>query len=225
MAESTVLAKAVAVQTQEEERYRLARSLQDGPGQILANAALEVETCLRLMNDQPDAARAGLTDLLSELRVGLNNVRSLVADLAPPLLTELGLSASLAKLAEDYANRNGISVTLRGWENLDERLPATMELAIFRVVQEALDNVREHARASQVQVSLELSPDRLTVTVVDNGMGFDASQPVAPGRRLGMVTMRDRAELLGGNLQVFSQPGQGVQVVLAAPVRIAHPAK
>lgn len=225
MAESTVLAKAVAVQTQEEERHRLARSLQDGPGQILANAALEVETCLRLMGDQPEAARAGLSDLLVELRQGLDNVRYLVAELQPPLLTEFGLHLSLQKYAEDFSERNGIQVTLRGWDALTERLPATMEIAVFRVVQEALDNVREHARARWVQVDLELPPDLLMVTIADNGAGFDATQPVAPGRRLGLVTMRDRAELLDGSLQVFSQPGQGVRVVLTAPIRKVHTAR
>ncbi len=225
MAESTMLAKAVVVQTQEEERYRLARMLQEGPGQLLANAALEIETCLRLMDDQPDAARAGLTALLDELRQGLIRVRDLVAELSPPLLNELGLAPSLQKYAEEFTRRTDIRVVLRGWEALAERYPLTMEMAIFRVIQEALDNVREHARANQVQVELESNPDRFTVTIADNGTGFDPSRPVAPSRRLGMVAMRDRAELLGGNLQVFSEPGHGVRVVLTAPTHKPHSPK
>lgn len=220
-----MLAKAVVVQTQEEERYRLARSLQDGPGQLLANAALEIETCLALMNDQPEAAREGLTALLGELRQGLTSVRDLVAELAPPLLNELGLSASLQKYSEEFSIRTGIRVILRGWEALTERFPATMEMAIFRVVQEALDNVREHAHARQVEVVLELALDRFTVTIADNGRGFDTTQPIAPSRRLGLVSMRDRAELLDGNLQIFSEPGHGVRVVLTAPMRKSHPTR
>jgi two-component system sensor histidine kinase DegS len=223
MKDSTSLASAVVVQTQEEERYRLARSLQDGPGQLLANAALEIETCLQLMDDQPAAARQGLTALVDELRVGLVNVRDLVGELQPPLLNEFGLQASLEKYAESYSKRTGIRVTLRGWDALTERFPPTMEMAIFRIVQEALDNVREHSRAKQVESSLELTPDRLTVTISDNGNGFDTTQPITPGRRLGLVAMRDRADLLGGNLQVFSEPGHGVRVVLTAPLRKTHP--
>ncbi len=225
MAESTMLAKAVVVQTQEEERYRLARMLQEGPGQLLANAALEIETCLRLMNDQPDAARAGLTALLDELRQGLTSVRDLVAELSPPLLNELGLAASLQKYAEEFSRRTGIRVGLRGWDAFTERYPLTVEMAIFRVIQEALENVREHARANLVQVELESTPDRFTVTIADNGTGFDPSRPVAPNRRLGLVAMRDRAELLGGNLQVFSEPGHGVRVVLTAPTHKPHSPK
>jgi two-component system, NarL family, sensor histidine kinase DegS len=225
MAESTMLARAVVVQIQEEERYRLARMLQEGPGQLLANAALEIETCLHLMNDQPDAARDGLTALLDELRQGLTSVRVLVAELSPPLLNELGLASSLEKYAEEFSRRTGIRVALRGWETFTQRYPLTMEMAIFRVIQEALDNVREHARATQAQVELEFTPDRFTVTIADNGTGFDPSQPVAPNRRLGLVAMRDRAELLDGNLQVFSEPAHGVRVVLAAPTHKPHSPK
>jgi two-component system sensor histidine kinase DegS len=225
MKDSTSLATAVVVQTQEEERYRLARSLQDGPGQLLANAALEIETCLQLMDDQPVAAREGLTALLDELRLGLVNVRDLVGELQPPLLQEFGLQASLEKYAESYSKRTGIHVALRGWDALTERFPPTMEMAIFRIVQEALDNVREHSHAKQVESSLEFTQDHLTITISDNGNGFDTTQPIAPGRRLGLVAMRDRADLLGGNLQVFSEPGHGVRVVLTAPIRKSHPTR
>lgn len=225
MKDSTSLATAVVVQTQEEERYRLARSLQDGPGQLLANAALEIETCLQLMDDQPAAARAGLTALLGELRLGLVNVRDLVGELQPPLLQEFGLQASLEKYAESYSKRTGIRVALRGWDALTERFPPTMEMAIFRIVQEALDNVREHSHAKHVESSLEFTQDHLTITISDNGNGFDTTQPIAPGRRLGLVAMRDRADLLGGNLQVFSEPGHGVRVVLTAPIRKFHPTR
>jgi two-component system sensor histidine kinase DegS len=235
MADSTILAKAVVIQTQEEERYRLARLLQEGPAQLLANAALEIETCLQLMREQPDAARAGLAALLLELRQGSTTMRHLIAELQPPLLNELGLGASLQKYAADFSSRTGIAVDLVGWDALTERFPATVEMAIFRIVQDALDNVREHARASRVEVSLALTTDRLNLTVSDNGQGFaegpgwklmgqpsgfDAASGILQQRRLGFVAMHDRADLLGGTLQVFSEAGRGVRVVLSAPLRI-----
>jgi two-component system sensor histidine kinase DegS len=158
-----------------------------------------------------------LVALLEELRQGLTDLRDLVAELQPPLLGEFGLAAGLQRYSEDFSKRTGIRVTLRGWDALAERLPATMELAVFRVVQEALDNVREHAHARQARVGLELTAELLTVTITDNGKGFDPEQPIPPGRRLGLVAMRDRAELLGGSLQVFTGPGSGVRVVLTAP--------
>jgi signal transduction histidine kinase len=99
----------------------------------------------------------------------------------------------------------------------------TMEAAIFRIVQEALDNVREHARANRVQVRLERAAEQVAVIISDNGQGFDNSSGAIPGRRLGLIAMRDRAELLNGDLQIFTEPGKGVRVVLTVPLRTPPP--
>jgi two-component system sensor histidine kinase DegS len=219
MADSITLPKALLVQAQEEERRRIARWLHDGPAQLLANAALEIETCLRLMDAQPQTARAGLTALLQELRAGLGNTRGIIAELQPPLLDELGLSASVTQYVEHFARQNHLAVQLDGWDALRQRLPATMETALFRVVQESLDNVREHARATRVLVRLERTAEHLRVTISDDGKGFDHAHSAPTGRRLGLIAMRDRAESLNGNLQIFSEPGKGVRVVLNIPQR------
>jgi two-component system sensor histidine kinase DegS len=223
MADSTTLTKAILIQAQEEERYRIARGLQNGPAQLLANAALEVETCLRLMGTQPHTARQELSALLQELRQGLSDLRGIIAELQPPLLDELGLAASLNKYAENFSRQTGIAVQLSGWDALHERLPTMMEAAIFRVVQEALDNVREHARTRRVEIGLARASEQIVVTISDEGQGFDMGRGAVPGRRLGLVTMRDRAELLDGNLQIFTAPGKGVRVVLTAPFRTPPP--
>ncbi len=217
MDDPNIQAKALIVQTQEEERYRLASLLQTGPGQLLSNATLEIETCLQLMETDPHTAREGLIALLREIRHGLADVQAWIRDLQPPLLREFGLSASLQKYVDDFSKKTGIAVSLVGWDALTDRIPETLESAIFRIVQEALENVQEHAHASQAEVNLEYTSEQFTVTIADNGQGFDTTQGVTPGRRLGLVIMRDRAELLGGNLQIFSEPGHGVRVVLTAP--------
>ncbi len=221
MSDPTALARALGAQTQEEERYRMARLLQEGPAQLLANAALEIETVLRLWETQPETARQGLTALLDELRRGLNDLRALIAELQPPLLNELGLRVGLQKYVENFSAQTGITAQWIGWDALTERLPAMMEIAIFRIVQEALENVRAHSGARHVQVRFDRAPEQLTVTISDDGRGFEVTRGAAVGRRLGLVTMRDRAELLGGNLQIFSEPGHGVRVVLTAPLRAA----
>ncbi|MBI3536819.1 MAG: sensor histidine kinase [Chloroflexi bacterium] len=210
---------AILVQTQEEERYRLARALQNGPGQLLANAAMEIETCLRLMEQDPSAARQGLAALLLEMRGGLDDLRHLVRELQPPLLNDLGLAASLVKSAADFENRFNISVEVIGWEKLTGRLPASMELGIFRIVHEALDNVAQHARAKRVQIILELGTDSISVTIADDGSGFDLNTYGAGNseRRLGLIAMRDRAEFLGGHLHVYSDIDRGTRVVFIAP--------
>lgn len=217
MSDPRVQAQAIIVQAQEEERYRLARLLHEGPAQLLANTAVEIESYLRLMDTQPQAARDGLQSLLRELQKGLGDVRELIAGLQPPLLAELGLVVGLQKYAETFTRQTGITVELSGWEQLTERLPATAELAIFRIIQEAVENIREHAQAQHAHVALDAQPDQLIITIADDGKGFTTSN-TPQGRRLGFVAMRDRAELLGGNLQVFSDPGRGMRVVLTAPI-------
>ena len=214
--------KAVAVQTMEEERYRLARWLQKDTANLLANAALEVETCLELMRDKPDATRKGLRALARELRQGLDDLRDVIADLQPPLLSELGLGPSLRKYANDFSRRTGIAVKMKGWKSLDARLPTMVEIAIFRIAQEALENVRDHAQAKRAELILQLASNQIQVTISDDGKGFDAARSVQPGRRLGLAAMRDRAESLGGNLQIFSKPGRGVRVVVTAPLRMQN---
>jgi two-component system sensor histidine kinase DegS len=217
------LHKAILIQAQEEERYRIARWLQDHPAHLLANAALEVENCLRLMETQSHTARQGLRALLEELREGLIDLRGIVAELQPPLLDELGLAASLSQYVENFAEQSGLNVRLEGWDALAERLPQTMETAIFRIIQEALDNVREHAHAQHVRVHLMRAVDHLGVTISDDGQGFDNSRGGVPGRRLGLVAMRDRAELMNATLQIFTEPGKGVRVVLTVPLRTPLP--
>lgn len=219
MTDPVIQAKAIIVQTQEEERYRVARLLQAGPGQLLANAVVEIETCLRLMDDEPQTARAGLQSLLQELHHGLDDIRALVSGLQPPLLAEFGLAASLQKFTENFSKQTGIAVDLIGWNRLTERFPTTLELAIFRIVQEALENVRDHSHARRAEIRFEHNGNQLTVTISDNGKGFNLEGSINK-RRLGVVSMRDHAELVGGNLQIFSEPGRGVRVVLTAPISI-----
>jgi len=215
-----ISAQAAIVQTQEEERHRLAHALQAGPAQVLANAALEIETCLQLMDDQPQTVREGLTLLMHELRAGLDNLRGLITDLQPPLLEDLGLAAGLQKYAENFSKRTNITVKLIGLDTFTERLSATVEISIFRIAQEAFENAYQHAQAQHVRLELNRTNNNLTMTITDDGKGFDNRQAMLTERRLGFVAMRDRADLLGGTLQVFSEPGHGVQVVLTAPLRL-----
>lgn len=217
MPDPATQATAIIIQAEEEERYRLAKILQQGPAQLLANATLEIETCLRLMHTQPQVAQAGLQQLRLELEAGLVSLRRVIAGLQPPLLKEMGLVVALEKCVQQIAEQAHITITMHGWERLTERMPAIVELAIFRILQEALENVRDHSHATNAQVMLEQIGEQLQITIADNGRGFATNTNA--GRRLGLVAMRDRAALLGGDLHVFSEPGRGVRVVLSMPWR------
>lgn len=223
MADPATQATAIIVQAEEEERYRLAKILQQGPAQVLANATMEIETCLLLMRTNPEIAQTGLQQLRAELETGLQNLRAIIAGLQPPLLKEMGLVVALEKCVEQITKQSDLRITMRGWEQLTERLPGTVELAIFRILQEALENVRDHSRASHAEVTLAQHGDQLHITIADNGRGFASNS--ASGRRLGLVAMRDRAALLGGDLKVYSETGRGVRVVLTMPWHTATSAQ
>jgi len=205
------------IQSQEEERSRLARELEERVGQLLANAVFELASCRYLLDTRSSAVDDGLAALQSELEQGLADVRQLIADLDPPsVLGNFGLMAGLRRYLERYQTHTGIQTTLEV-RTILERLPATVEVAIFRIVQEALENVRRHANASCVEVSVYEEDGRLVFSITDDGVGLRPERVGSQGRSLGLVSMRDRAELLQGQLRIRSDPGQGTQVILSLP--------
>jgi two-component system sensor histidine kinase DegS len=206
-----------ALEAQEEERRRLAREIHDGPAQVLANATFQLEYCNRLLERDPARLKDELVRLGGDLREGLAEVRYFIFDLRPGPLAELGLSATLQRYAENFQSRSGIEVEL----DLDfepVRLSPTKEVAVFRILQEGLQNVRKHSGATHASVSLRVRPDGLVVSVKDDGVGFDSSQRAeSGGRHFGLSSMEERARLIGAELRVNSKPGQGTSVVLRVP--------
>ncbi len=210
------------IQSQEEERSRLARELEERVGQLLANAVFELASCRYLLDAESKnpAVDDGLAALQAELEQGLTDVRQLIADLDPPsVLGNFGLMAGLRRYLERYETLTGIQTTIEV-RAITERLPATVEVAIFRIIQEALENVRRHANASCVDVSVYEEDGHLVFSVTDDGIGLQLECVGSRGRSLGLASMRDRAELLQGQLRIRSDPGQGTQVILSVPYPI-----
>ena len=209
------------VQSQEEERSRLARELEDGVGQLLANAVFELASCRYLLDTENPAVDDGLTALQAELEQGLSDVRHLIADLDPPsMLGSFGLVAGLRRYLERYETRTGIKAVM-DVRAITERLPATAEIAIFRIIQEALENVRRHAKASRVEVNIYEEDRGLVFSVTDDGVGLQPGGVGSRGRSLGLVSMHDRAELLKGRLRIRTDAERGTQLILSIPYPIS----
>ncbi len=209
------------IQSQEEERSRLARNLEEGVGQLLANAIFELTSCRHLLGTETQAVDEGLAALQAELEQGLSEVRQLIADLEPPsILVDLGLVAGLRSYLERYQARTGLRSGL-SVRTVTERLPTTVEVAIFRIIQEALENVRRHARASRVELSIYQEDGRLVFSVTDDGIGLQSDRAGSHGPSLGLISMHDRAELLQGTLRVRSDVEQGTQLILSIPYPIS----
>lgn len=205
------------LQSQEEERTQLARELEDGVGQLLANTIFELASSRHLLGKDQDAVSEGLNALQNELEQGLTDVRHFIANLEPAtILSNFGVTGGLRRYLEQYQVKTGLKTQLLIKTNID-RLPSLMETAIFRVIQEALSNVHRHAQATQVDVVVEECAGKLQFSVVDNGDGLVAEKFATHKKILGLARMVDYAELLNGELKVLSEPGQGTRVVLVVP--------
>jgi PAS domain S-box-containing protein len=204
------------VQAEEAERRRLARELHDRVGQSLSALNINLDIISRDGGLAP-AVRKRLEDSIALVDGTLQSIESVMAELRPPLLDEYGLAAALGWHAEEFSRRTGIEVSVE--DNAREaaqglRLEAA--LALFRIAQEALNNVLKHARARTVNVEISTIENQVTLAVRDDGQGFDASS--ARRGRWGMTTMRERVEAAGGSLRLESAPGQGTRVLATVPL-------
>lgn len=206
------------VQAQEAERSRLAQEVHDGPAQALSNAIFQVEYIERVIADDAQMAGSELRFLRELLRRELGEVRTFISQLRPPLLDELGLDGSIMDAVESMAVLTGATVETNLTAPADGLNP-TQQTAVLRIVQEALQNVRKHAASTRTVVSTRVEKQKWIVEVSDDGRGFDVSAVAARGRRnFGLQFMRERAELIGAQLEVRSRPGGGTVVSLSIPL-------
>jgi two-component system sensor histidine kinase DegS len=200
------------IQAQEAERQRLAEEVHDGPAQVLTNAIFQVEYLDRVLDEKPRSAHGELGFLRTMLRDGLDEIRAFISNLRPPVV-DMGLSHAIDRVATEFQQRYGIAVAASVGD-IDERVPASAKASVLRIVQESLQNVRKHAAATQVRVVLE--GDELVIG--DNGRGFDVMRLAAnASRNFGLQFMRERAELMGAQLQIESRQGEGTRILLRLP--------
>ena len=206
------------VEAQEAERARLAQEVHDGPAQALSNAIFQVEFIDRVFESDPRMARTELGFLRELLRRELGDVRSFLSQLRPPVLDELGLDGAIADTVATQAALSGLHITTE-LEGATNGLTEATQTVVLRVVQEALQNVRKHASATNVVVATMLADGQWVMEVRDDGRGFDTGAVAARGRRnFGLQFMRERAELVGAQFEVRSRPEAGTVVRLAIPL-------
>jgi two-component system sensor histidine kinase DegS len=207
------------IKAQEEERKRLAREIHDGPAQLMANIVMRAEYILKLMEVNPEHVKKELVSLQELVRQSLQDVRKIIFDLRPMVLDDLGLIPAINRYMEDYRKQYAINAefVFFGKQN---RLPPATEVALFRVVQEALNNVHKHAQAKQVLVKMEQLTSKITILIKDNGIGFDseAHEKNKDHECYGLINMRERVQILKGEFKITSAPGKGTLINLAIPV-------
>jgi two-component system NarL family sensor kinase len=202
-----------------EERTRIAREIHDTLAQGLTAIALDVEGALRHLDDHPERSRQRLERALATARANLEEARRSVLDLRAAPLADRPLAEALGALARTFTSETGIQAPVR--VEGETALPLRAEAEFFRIAQEALANVRKHARATEVEIALLTTPQIVAMTIGDNGVGFVVRRSVAG--RYGIVGMRERAKLLGGKLRVESRPGRGTKITARVPLTEATP--
>jgi two-component system sensor histidine kinase DegS len=209
------------IKAQEEERRRVAREIHDGPAQSLANLVFRIELCEKLLAGKRLPELQGeLAELKELIKGGLQEVRKIIFDLRPMALDDLGLVPALRRYLEGLEEREGLGVYLAVLGE-EVRLASAVEVGLFRIIQEALHNVIKHARAASARVTLTYGKEQLLLSVKDDGLGFDlqeAEDRSREGGHFGLISMWERAELLGGRFEVISAPGQGTRIVVAVPI-------
>ena len=204
-------------QVQEEERQHLARELHDQMGQALTAAKLNLQAAQRRLEERDLIART-LDDGIAALETLLQQARQISLDLRPPLLDDLGLVPALRWYLDQQAQRAGLHIEFFADPAL-ERMSPEIETACFRVAQEGLTNVVRHARAQTVSVELHRTPEALHLVVRDDGIGFDVMTAEQQGVSLGLLGMRERVTLLGGEMDCKSAPGRGTEIHAFFPMR------
>jgi two-component system sensor histidine kinase DegS len=211
------------IQAQEDERQRVARQMHDGPAQSLTNFILQTEICQRLFDRNPARAAEELGNLKSAASITFQKVRDFIFDLRPMMLDDLGIVPTVRRYVDSFKEKNDIEVKL---DILGEerRLESHREVMIFRGIQELMGHARDYANSSKLNIRLDMSGNRITVVVEDDGRGFDAESAFMgeevnmDARTQGLITIKEKFELIRGSVSVFSKEGEGTTVRLELPV-------
>lgn len=206
------------IQSQESERRRIARDLHDGPAQGIASMLIRLDLVGQLAPNDQQRTFQELASIKEMGRETLTDVRRIMFELKPTLVNDSGLVTTLKEFFNDYEAKYNFDIDFVVF-GAEKKYDLTLEIALFRLVQEALTNVRKHAAVKKALVKLEHRGDMLTLVVKDNGLGFDPEAiEMAAGESYGIIGMKERVELLGGEIDILSAPGAGTQVIIKVPV-------
>ncbi len=206
------------IDAQEEERRKISRQIHDGPAQALSNFILQSEIAMRLFDTDAEKARDELNNLKASANSTFSQVRDYIFDLRPMMLDDLGLVPTVRRYAEAFKEKTGLdlNVVVTGTER---RLETHLEVLVFRTIQSLLQNVRDHAQATQAKVLLDLDEAQVRASVEDNGRGFDieAVMEDEEGTARALRTIPDRLSQVGGEFEIESNPGEGTKIAFWVP--------
>lgn len=212
------------IEAQELERKRIARDMHDGPAQSMTNLVIKTELCIKLLDKDIDRTKLELQTLKSHIRSTIDETRRMIYNLRPMSIDDLGLAPTLNRLVEKMSEELGFVVNYNVVDNGEydqSEIDPIINLTLYRITQEALNNVRKYSEATNVSVELIFDPHTIVLDVTDNGIGFevgDMKLNLEDNRGFGMSMMKERANLLNSELQIVSEKGKGTTIHIRVPL-------
>jgi len=207
------------IEAQEKERKRISREIHDGPAQSLANILIRSEIVdLAFRDGDTEQALTEMKSIRESIRQALREVRRIIYDLRPMALDDLGLFPTIKKHISSISEYNNIDIDL-ALHGDERRLDPHYEVAVFRIIQEGLQNAIKHAKASRIIVRLEIRDNLIALNIEDDGIGFDPEN-INKKDSYGLIGMKERVDLLDGELTIKSEPNRGTKIVVKLPYKI-----
>ncbi|QUH26948.1 sensor histidine kinase [Serpentinicella alkaliphila] len=213
-----VLAKRI-IQAQEDERQRIARDIHDGPAQSLSNVVIKAEVCEKLIDIDTNRTKIEIDLLKKNLRDTIKDIRKIIYNLRPMSLDDLGFVPTIQQYIKNFQDETDIEVDFvilsKQW--IEDKVK---NLCIFRVIQEALNNVRKHSNASLVKLRIEMTKEYTTMSIIDNGLGFNIEEVESKDKiegGFGLMNMEERVKLLNGNFEIKSTKNNGTRIFVHIP--------
>ncbi|UMZ75041.1 sensor histidine kinase [Natranaerofaba carboxydovora] len=209
------------IRAQEEERRRVAREIHDGPAQSLANMVFRAEYCEKLIDagEKPKTIKEELAELKAQVRENLKDVRKIIFDLRPMTLDDLGLVPAIRRLIQGVEEDTNIKGELKVFGE-EQRFNRDLEIALFRTVQEALNNIKKHSEAKTFWIKAEFGEDKVQINIRDDGKGFDSNWELEniKSEKFGLTNMRERVMSLGGDININSKHQKGTRISIKVPI-------
>ncbi len=205
------------IESQETERRKLARDLHDGPAQNLASMMIRLDLVQHLWEGNAERIYAEIENIKEMGAETLSEIRRLMFDLKPTLVHEDNFCATLASFVRDYSAKYDLDIEFIAFGKR-KKYDLSLEIALFRMVQEAITNIRKHAGINQALLKLEDNDQLLRLVIRDDGCGFDVDRAARQADSYGIMGMKERVALLGGEVQIKSSPGRGTQVIITVPL-------
>jgi two-component system sensor histidine kinase DegS len=210
------------LEAQENERKRIARDIHDGPAQLMANAVMKADIVDKIMRKDFERGLLELEELKAHIRRALKEVRDIIFDLRPMTLDDLGLNPTIERLSESLKDEKfKIDLQLK---TMPSTIDSSMSVAAYRVIQESLNNIKKHAKASQVRISVEYGSKYMRLIIADNGEGFDVEETMerikSSGTSYGLFGMKERVKQLQGEFNITSEKGKGTVFTVKLPLNM-----